>query len=77
MTNDGTNLYVTVFDQGPAISSIAKVSPSGTVSTLITGNGVSEPTCITRDNNGNLYVANYVDTVVGGTTGSIVKLTAH
>lgn len=77
MTNDGTNLYVTVFDQGPAISSIAKVSPSGTVSTLITGNGVSEPTCITRDNNGNLYVANYVDTVMGGTTGSIVKLTAH
>lgn len=77
MTNDGTNLYVTVFDQGPSVSSIARVSPSGTVSTLITGDGVSEPTSIARDNSGNLYVANYIDTLSGGTTGSIVKLSAY
>ena len=77
MTTDGTNLYVTVFDQGPAVSSIARVTPSGTISTLITGNGVSEPNSITRDHGGQLYVSNYMDTLVGGTTGSIVKLTMH
>ena len=78
MTNDGTNLYLTVFDQASAVSSIVKITPSGTVSTLITGNGVSDPDAIARDNKGDLYVSNFLDTIAGGaTTGSIVKLTAR
>ncbi len=78
MTNDGTSLYLTVFDQGPAVSSIVKITPSGTVSTLVTGNGVSAPDAITRDGKGNLYVSNFLDTIAAGaTTGSVVKLTMH
>jgi hypothetical protein len=77
MTTDGTNLYVTLFDQGSFIGSIARVSPSGGITTLVTGNGINEPISITRDHGGQLYVSNYQDTIVNGSTGSIVKLAIH
>ncbi|MDB5385367.1 MAG: Extracellular serine protease precursor, partial [Planctomycetaceae bacterium] len=56
----GTGLIYAV----DATSSVLTIDASGTVSTYVTGNGLSQPDTISRDSSGNLYVGNVNTTSV-------------
>jgi hypothetical protein len=65
----------TAFNQEFALGSVQRISPAGTVTTLVSAN-LEFPCGIVRDNAGNFYIAQNVD-FPGGTVGSVVKLTMH
>ena len=69
------NVYVTVFNQEFALGSVQKISPAGTVTTLVSAN-LEFPNGIVRDNAGNFYVVQIND-YPGTNVGSVVKLTMH
>lgn len=69
------NVYVTVFNQEFALGSVQKISPAGTVTTLVSAN-LEFPCGIVGDNAGNFYVVQTNDSP-GSNVGSVVRLTMH
>jgi serine/threonine protein kinase, bacterial len=70
------NLYVTNFNQEYALGDVIKISPSGTLTPLISTTNLMFPAGIVRDASGNLYVVQSAD-APGSYYGSVVKLTMH
>jgi hypothetical protein len=73
--DNSNNVYVAAFNQEFALGYIQKISPAGTVTTLVSSN-LEFPCGIVRDNAGNFYVVQTND-YPGTNIGSVVKLTMH
>jgi hypothetical protein len=66
---------VTAFNQEFALGYVQRISPAGTVTTLVSAN-LEFPCGIVRDNAGNFYVTQ-IDDAPGINVGSVVGLTMH
>jgi IPT/TIG domain len=70
------NLFVTNFNQQYALGDVIKISPSGTLTPLISPTNLMFPAGIAQDARGNFYVVQSAD-APGSYFGSVVRLTMH
>ncbi|GGB21304.1 IPT/TIG domain-containing protein [Puia dinghuensis] len=69
------NLYVTIFDQGPANGWVSRITPDGKLTKLVSAN-LFDPCGIALDKSGAIYVTE-VNNGPGNPIGSVVRMTMH